>query len=157
MTMSFVVTSPAPTPAEPTICTGGFWPAVDPTQIRLAHRIDQSITPERLRAALIEAIASVNGELASWAAARIAAGAATLEDVEADLIDDVSILVQRYLRAVGYLAKADVTELLRDYDTTNEGQRQADALNPVIDALRRDARWAISAILGTNRSTVELI
>lgn len=155
--MSFVVTSPAATPAETTISNGDFWPAIDPVQMRVAQRIDQSITPERLRAALIEAIASVNDELAAWTAAKIAAGAVTIDDVDADEIDGVSILVQRYFRAVGCTAKADVTEKQRDFDTTNEGHRQADALNPTIDELRRDARWAISAILGIGRSTVELI
>ncbi|MFY9327163.1 MAG: head completion/stabilization protein [Georgfuchsia sp.] len=155
--MAFVINSPAVTPEEAEIANGDFWPAIDPVQMRADHRIDQSITSERLRAALIEAIASVNGELATWTATKIATGATTIDDVEAEMIDDTSILVHRYFRAVGCTAKADVTERMRDYDTTHEGQRQADALNPVIDELRRDARWAISAILGLSRSTIELI
>ncbi len=155
--MSFVVTSPAPDPVEPEITSGDFWPAIDPVKLRAAQRIDSSITPDRLRAALIEAIASVNDELDTWKQTQILAGHATLAAVPADTIDEVSIQVHRYQRAVGCMAKADVTERMRDFDTTNEGHRQADALNPVIDELRRDARWAISAILGISRTTVELI
>lgn len=155
--MSFVVNTPVDTPAETQITSGFFWPAIDPVKIRASQRIDSSITSDRLRAALIEAIASVNGELASWKQTQIAATYATLAAVPAELIDDVSVLVQRYERAVGCLAKADVTEHMRDFDTTNEGHRQADALDPTIDELRRDARWAISAILGISRNTVELI
>lgn len=155
--MSFVVTSPAAEPAEPEITSGAFWPAIDPVAQRAGQRIDSSITPERLRAALIEAIASVNRELETWKQTQILAGYATLSAVPADTIDDVSVQMHRYQRAVGCLAKADVTERSRDFDTTNEGHRQADALNPVIDELRRDARWAISAILGIARTTVGLI
>lgn len=155
--MSFVVTAPAADPVEPPIDSGAFWPAIDPVKLRASQRIDSSITLDRLRAALIEAIASVNGELATWKQTQILAGYATLAAVPAETVDTVSLLVHRYERAVGCLAKADITERMRDFDTTNEGHRQADALDPSIDELRRDARWAISAILGIGRSTVELI
>lgn len=155
--MSFVVNAPAADPVEAPIASGAFWPDIDPVKLRASQRIDSSITPDRLRAALIEAIASVNGELATWKDAQILAGYATLATVPADEIDAASILLHRYERAVGCIAKADVTEHMRDFDTTNEGHRQADALDPVIDELRRDARWAISAIIGIGRTTVELI
>lgn len=155
--MSFVVTAPAADPVEQPIDSGVFWPDIDPVKLRASQRIDSSITPDRLRAALIEAIASVNGELATWKQTQILAGYAALDTVPAETVDTVSVLVQRYERAVGCLAKAEVTERTRDFDTTNEGHRQADALDPSIDELRRDARWAISAILGIGRSTVELI
>lgn len=155
--MSFVITTPAADPGETPIASGAFWPAIDPVKLRADQRIDSSITPERLRAALIEAIASVNRELEVWKQAQILAGYTTLATVPAETIDNVSVLLHRYERAVGCMAKADVTERMRDFDTTNEGHRQADALNPSIDELRRDARWAISAILGITRTTVELI
>lgn len=155
--MSFVVAAPAADPVEQLIDSGAYWPDIDPVKLRASQRIDSSITPDRLRAALIEAIASVNGELATWKQTQILAGYATLAAVPAEMVDNVSVQVHRYERAVGCLAKAEVTERMRDFDTTNEGHRQADALDPSIDELRRDARWAISAILGIGRSTVELI
>lgn len=155
--MSLVITSPTQPAAETPISSGDFWPAIDPVNIRAAQRIDSSITADRLRAALIDAIASVNGELAAWKQLQLDAGYATLAAVPADTIDDISVLLHRYERSIGCLAKADVTERMRDFDTTNAGHRQADALDPVIDELRRDARWAISAILGISRNTIELI
>lgn len=154
---SFVVNSPAATPAEAAIASSEFWPEVDPVKVRAAQRIDTTITPERLHEALIEAIASVNTELSAWRIARIAEGRATLAAVPAELIDDVSINVNRYQRAVGCFAKASLTERYRDFDTTAAGNKKADQLENPIDDLRRDARWAISAILGVGRTTVELI
>lgn len=155
--MSFVTTSPVNDAIEPPIGNGDFWPEIDPAQIRDAQRIDGTITPERLRAALIEAMASANVELAAWAALQVVAGHATLAAVPAIAIDDESIHVHRYRRAVGCLAKANLIERYRDYDTTARGDRKADALADPIDDLRRDARWAISDILGVGRTTVELI
>lgn len=155
--MSFVTTVPVPPEAEDPILSGDFWPEVDPAQIRDAQRIDGTISIERLRGALIEAIASVNAELDAWRLTQIALGSATLAAVPAQEVDSESIHVHRYLRAVGCMAKAGLIERYRDYDTTARGDRKADALENPIDDLRRDARWAIADILGTGRSVVELI
>jgi hypothetical protein len=154
---SFVATSPAPTLSEAVIPSSAFWPDVDPVKIRTAQRIDGTITPERLREALIEAISSVNNELSAWRAARIAEGYATLADVPSDTVDGVSINVHRYLRAIGCFAKSSLIERYRDFDTTAAGHKKADQLENPIDDLRRDARWAISAILGIGRNIIELI
>lgn len=155
--MSFVTTTPINDAIEPSIGNGDFWPEVDPAQIREAQRIDSTITVERLRSALIEAMATVNGELEAWRLLQIAAGHATLIAVPAAEIDDESIHLHRYRRAVGCLAKAGLIERYRDYDTTARGDRKADVLENPIDDLRRDARWAISDIQGVGRTTVELI
>ena len=154
---SFVVTAPADTPAEEPIANGTFWPEVDPVQVRVAQRIDDTITSTRLRNALIEAIVSVNGELAAWRAARELEGRATMAAVPADEVDGASILVHRYHRAVGCFAKASLIERYRDFDTTASGNKKADQLETPIDDHHRDARWAISDILGISRTTVELI
>lgn len=155
--MSFTVTIPAAAATEPEINPGPFWPPIAPSGIRVAQRINDDITPERLKEALYEAIASVNGELYAWKQGQIAAGYATLAAVPAAAIDDESVLVQRYRRAVGCLAKAALVERYRDIDSTGRGDRKAEALADPIDDLRRDARWAVSDILGVGRSTVELI
>ncbi len=155
--MSFIVTAPAAPENETPIDPGPFWPDIGPAAIRTAHRIDGTVTAERLREALIEAIASVNGELAAWRETQQAAGAATLADVPSEIIDTDSIHTHRYKRAVGCLAKAVLTERHPDFDATGKGERKADALDGTIDDLRRDARWAIADILGVRRTTVELI
>lgn len=155
--MSFVVTSPPEETPEAEIDGGSFWPSINPVAIREGYRIDTTITPARLRETLIEAIASVNTELAGRRIVWQTAGAATLDAVEAEKIDTESILVHRYRRAVGCLAKASLIERMPDYDTTQAGDRKADRLENPIDDLRRDYRWAISDLLGIGRSSVELI
>jgi hypothetical protein len=155
--MSFMVTSPVVPSAEPEIRSGDFWPAVDPVLVRDAQRIDSGITPARLRSALIEAIASVNAELSDWRLARLADGHATLAAVPAETVEDKSINLYRYVRAVGCLAKASLTERYRDVDTTAHGDRKADVMENPIDDLYRDVRWAIADIQGKRRTVVELI
>jgi hypothetical protein len=153
----FVVTVPTDPAPDTTIKSSPFWPDVDPERMREDQRIDATVTAQRLRAALIEAIASVNVELSTWRQARIAEGVAALNAIDADDIDGQSVLVHRYLRAVGCWAKALLLERYRDVDSTATGDKRADAMADPIDDLRRDARWAIADILGGGRSTVELI
>lgn len=125
--------------------------------MREKHRIDSTITAERLREALIEAIATVNGELTSWRLLREVEGHTTLAAVPAEQIDDVSINVHRYIRAIGCYAKASLMERYRDFDATNEGNKRADELQPSIGDLHRDYRWAITDIIGVQRTTIALI
>lgn len=154
---AFSTNIPAAPEPEANIVAAAFWPQISPSQIRVAQRIDGTITAERLRDALIEAVANVTAQLYDWRLAREAAFYDTLAEVPAETIDDVSILEHRYRRAVGCMAKAIVLERYRDYDTSNQGDRKADVTDPSIDDLRRDAAWAIRDIQGLGRSTVELI
>lgn len=139
------------------IRSGSFWPDIDPVAARAAMRLDGTVTAERLRAALIEAIASVNSALSAWRSLQLAAGISSLADVPADEIDGSSVLVQRWQRAVQCLAAANVTERYRSFDSTGAGHKQADELDTTVDDLRRDGQWAIRDILGAGRSTIELI
>ena len=157
MSNGFIVTAPTPEPPEAPILSSAFWPAVDPAAMREAQRIDNTITPTRLRGALIEAIALTNNALRAWREGQQAAGFTKLADVPADAIDEVSILVHRYLRAVGSHAKALLLERLKDFDATGKGDRKADALADPIDDCRRDHLNAIADIVGAARTTVELI
>lgn len=154
--MTFIAVPPAAVAEDP-IANGDFFPEIDPAAARLRMRIDGTVTPERLREALIEAAITLNADLELWALGQIAAGYATLANVPAAEIDGASAHVHRYLRAVRCHAAANLTERLRDYDSTNDGHLQADKLDLTIDNLRRDARWAVSDILGKGRTTVELI
>lgn len=152
----FIVAAPSRPETERPIVSGPFWPEIDPAEIRDAQRIDGTVTPIRLRAALIEAIAGTNGELKAWRDERKAEGNATLADIDAEEIDGTSILVHRYLRAIGCHAKALLLERLRDFDSTGRGDK-ADDLKDPIDDHWRDYRRAISDITGSGRCTIELI
>ena len=145
------------TPPANHINTDSFWPSIDLDQMREALRIDASVTPPRLETAVIAAAISVNRELLKWRYAQEAAGYATLADVPAGTIKDVSELVHLYARAIQAATGAEVCERYRSYDSTGTGDRKAEALQFNIDEYRRDQRWAIRDLLDVPRMTVELI
>ena len=153
----FIVNAPAADPEEAPIVSGPFWPDVAPAVIRAAQRIDNTVTPERLRMALIEAIACTNHALRAWRQTQADLGRTKLSAVPADEIDGKSLLEHRYLRAVGCLAKALLLERLRDFDATGKGDKKADALTDPIDDYRRDHLHALADILSAPRTVVELI
>lgn len=146
------------TPADQTAITNdGFWPDIDPDDALKDKRIDGTVSPDRLRAALVEAIGSVNRDLSVWRLDQIAAGYASLSAVPSEDIDGTSLHVHRYRRAVYCLAAADLTEQYRSFDATDAGHQYADKLETPISDLRRAALWAVRDILGVGRSTIELI
>lgn len=160
--MSFVARPPASEieqpPAEETeVINDGFFPNIDPAAVREAARIPTSITPARLRAAILGAIMTVEIDLRAFAAASIAAGHDSLAAVPAPQLDGQSVQLIRYHRAVALYAKAELIDRHRDFDTTAAGGAQADELTPTIGELRRDAMHAVRDILGQNRTCVDLI
>lgn len=158
--MSFVSTPPLSQPSEtpaPPITNDAFYPDVSLEHARDTMRLDGTVTDARLRHELLAATASVNDELRAARSAWREAGITRLADVPADQLDGETVLLQHYRRAVYCLAKATLIERYRDYDTTADGARRADELEPQSDELRRDARWAINDIVGRPRVTVELI
>lgn len=160
--MTFVARPPAseieqPPAAETVVTNDGFFPDIDPVAVREAARIPTSITPARLRAAILGAIMSAEIDLRAFAAEARASGHTTLADVPAPELDGQSVQLIRYRRAVALYAKAELIERHRDFDTTAAGASQADELAQSIDELRRDAMHAIRDILGRTRTTVDLI
>lgn len=155
--MSFTATSPVTIESETDIENDGWFPDIVLATARDEVRIDGTISAARLRSALIEAITSVNDELNTFKAAQIAAGYTSLGSVPSENVDGISRHTHRYRRAVFCLAKSNLIERYRDYDSTSEGNKRADELEPGIGELRRDARWAISDISGNKRTTIELI
>lgn len=160
--MTFVARPPAsainPSPVEETdVINDGFFPNIDPAAVREAVRITESVTPARLRAAILGAIMTVEIDLRAFAAASIAAGHTSLDAVPAPQLDGRSVQMIRYERAIALYAKAELIDRYRDFDTTAAGGSQADELTPTIVELRRDAMHAIRDILGTTRTVVDLI
>jgi hypothetical protein len=158
--MSFVARPPAsqvdqPPEEETPVTNDGFFPNIDPAAVRDAARIPTSITPSRLRAAIIGAIMTVENDLRAFAAACQAAGHATLAAVPAPQLDGQSVQLIRYSRAVALFAKAELIERHPDFDTTAAGNGQAEETAPTVGMLRRDAVHAIRDILGRPRTVVE--
>ncbi|PZT91673.1 head completion/stabilization protein [Sphingomonas sp.] len=148
----------AATTVEGTIADD-WYPAIDLDQLRRDHRIGtvQVVTPARLRAAVQEALLSIDNQVGAQAAAWEAAGHATLADVPTKRLAGTSRLVIAFHRAVAALTKAELIERHRDLDTTAGGDRDAGALDPSIAELRRDAAHAIRDIRGEPRAPAELL
>lgn len=139
------------------INTDPFWPSIDLDHLRATLRIDASVTVPRLETAVIAAAIGVNRELGDWRAIQQAAGHTELCAVPGDRIQDESVQVHLYRRAIEAATGAEICERYRSYDTTKSGNDKADELTPTIDDYRRDLRWAVRDFLGIGRTTVELI
>lgn len=155
----FVATAPVP-PADASIdaiANDGWFPTLSIADTRNAVRLDGTVTDERLRAALVNAMMDVNRQLRSFKAERAALGQASLEAASAgELVDGKPRLVLLYLRAVMCSAKADLNERYRDFDADAANPRLKDG-EPSTDEQRRNAQWAVRDILGQSHVFVELI
>ena len=144
-------------PAEGEIDSSPFWPAISLPDLRDTVRLDGTVTTARLKHAVIDAITSVNRDLADWRRAREAEGVATLAAVPGEVINGESAYLHSYRRAVYAMTRANLLERYTDYSATGDGVKGADAKIISSDDLYRDARFAIRDILGTTHNTVALI
>lgn len=149
--------APSPPEAESVVTNDGWFPDIDPADVRRDSRVREGVTAPRLRRAIIDGIITVNRQLAGWKASQVAAGHANLAAVPADEIDGKSQLLQLYSGAICAAAKVELVERYRDNDLTGAGQRQVDELDPALGELRRDMIHAVRDIRGEGRTVVELI
>lgn len=156
MSTGFIANAPT-TPAEGEIDSSPFWPAISLPDLRDTVRLDGTVTTARLKHAVIDAITSVNRDLADWRRAREAEGVATLAAVPCEVINGESAHLHSYRRAVYAMTRANLLERYTDYSATGDGVKGADAKIISSDDLYRDARFAIRDILGTTHITVALI
>ncbi|EFM6100500.1 head completion/stabilization protein [Escherichia coli] len=95
-------------------------------------------------------------ELEAWQQEQQAAGHQTLADVPAPVINGESVNLWHWRNAVYTATRALILERYRDADTTDKGDRRADALDIQTSDLWRDVSWAISDILRRPRIFAEL-
>ncbi|MFM5110639.1 head completion/stabilization protein [Aeromonas caviae] len=156
MSTGFIANAPT-SPAEGEIDSCPFWPAISLPDLRDTVRLDGTVTTARLKHAVIDAITSVNRDLADWRRAHEAEGVATLAAVPGEVINGESAYLHSYRRAVYAMTRANLLERYTDYSATGDGVKGADAKIISSDDLYRDARFAIRDILGTTHNTVALI
>lgn len=142
---------------ESAISNNGFWPPLDPANFRDAERVDSTITAPRLDQALRIAVADVNRQLADFQSLQMSAGHATADDVPPPSWATSDHYPLLYRRAIYATAKAALLERYRDTSATGAGDERGQAKDEAADDYRRDARWAVSEILGQPHTTVELI
>lgn len=160
--MSFLATAKPPIPeVDAVVDNDPRFPAIDAARLRATCRLDGTVTPARLQRALMDAMASVNSELATYMLAQGLLGYATLADVPAIPLGGESVKLHHYRRAVYACVQADLSEVYREVDTTPAGngkqERVGAQLEIKADAYRRAMRWAISDLLGRPRTTVDLV
>lgn len=146
-----------PADEETDITNTPFYPDISPADCRLVIRLEQHITAERLRAALVNGIMHVNHNLSAFKTEQQDLGFNTLGDIDAEQIDGSSINLQHYKRAVYFHAKAELIDQYLDADATASGVQRAEEKGETADDYRRGSILAIRRILGRPQSTVELI
>jgi head completion protein GPL len=168
--MSGFVASPPSTPPDPDdpgldeVAGDDFYPPVSIAQFRDSMRVGTVVVDGRARDALRGAMVTVRLDLRKWKNGHVGAGVVTLVDVESEEIDGEPAVVLLYRRAVFAFAAADLAETHNDISASAEGKERAEgrvlssggrALSA--DEHRRNGVHAIRDIIGTTRTTVELI
>ena len=148
------VVIPPPGMGEPVIKNTVFFPDVDPQRVREDMRLEQTVSPVRLRRAIKTAIAETNAELREWRDLQLDAGHATLADVPTDELDGESVRCFHYFNAVCSMTTATLYERYRGVDATAKGDKKADSIDSTIDEMWRDMRWSVARIQNRARCIV---
>lgn len=152
--------TPAPPSSETSVLAGDdFFPTIDPAKFLIEMRVVSQITPERVRNALIDAMLDVDRDedLVRLKEGWTAAGHTTLADVPAATFGGEHKLVFLYRRAVYCFAKSALDEKYRDNATTDAGERRAEGVDVTVGSHMRNARNALSDLVGRRRATIDLL
>lgn len=131
-----------------------FFPDVDPKRVREEMRLEQTVSPVRLRRAIKAGIAETNAELRDWRDRQRDAGYETLAVVPTDELDGESVRVFHYFNAVCAMTTATLYERYRGVDASAKGDKKADSIDSTIDELWRDMRWSVARIQDKARCIV---
>lgn len=154
---TFLAKPPAATIVLGIITNDAFYPGIDLTDLRESTRLDATVTNERLQNAVSAAMIQVNGQLRAYQSTQLERGFNHLSDVPSTSINNESVLITLYKRAVYCTVQADLNERYSDYDTTAADKKDANINDHIAELQRRNAQWAISDLVGRGRCTVELI
>lgn len=128
-----------------------FFPDVNLSDMRDGMRIISDVTDARLKEVTLDALLDINDQLTAWVVKQLVQGYSTLADVPADTLEidgkSESELLIRYRRAIYHTVDAALVEDYKDMDSTGHADKRADSLEDRQRTARRDAFWAIRAIL----------
>jgi len=145
-----------PAEAQP-ITNNGFWPDIEPDAFRDRHRIDSTITAGRVSQSLGVAMRDINRQLADFQTQQRDAGIYASDAVPTEHWQIPGHATELYYQAVFSEAHARILESYRDYSATRDGDERGETKDEAAEDYRRDARWAVSEIIGEPHTTVELI
>ncbi len=146
-------------PDDVLVGADAFYPDLSTNEFRDAMRVDSTVPNQRVKLTLINAALKTNVELLPLKSAN--SEYAKLEDMPSGIITtdavEKSALMHHYKTAVFNEAKANITEVYRDFDSTKSGHDEADKLEITIDDYRRTAREHIRTLLGKPRATIKIL
>ncbi|RYG19581.1 MAG: head completion/stabilization protein [Caulobacteraceae bacterium] len=149
---------PAPLPAYADIQLDDFWPAVNMTAIRVAVRLGDAVTSDRLRDATENALVTIARQLGAWRLARQAEGCLALSDVRArEKIGGKSDYEILWFRAVYSEVGADLAERQLVAAATAAGLQRVEEVKSDADMHRRNASYAVRDFLAIGRVDAELL
>lgn len=152
------IAAPPAEPVDGTITGDGFWPDLDLSRLRQAVRIDQTVTPVRLRDVARGAMLDIMDELEDWRVEKTLAGFVTLAEVPARRrVDDVSDYEVRWFQAVTAVVAADLGDRQLGQSVRSAGVERAEELSADIDVHRRNVTYAVRDFLGVPRIIAEAI
>jgi hypothetical protein len=156
--MTTLLAKPPTTAATPiSVTNDGFFPSIALGNVRERTRLDGTITDPRLHDAVSAAMISVNKQLDNYKHIQIERGYDRLVDVPSTSINQQSVLITLYERAVLCTVQADLNERYSDFDSTDIEKRDEKISDRIADTQRRNAQWAINDLIGRPRATIELI
>ncbi|WON80837.1 head completion/stabilization protein [Acinetobacter sp. UGAL515B_02] len=147
----FSFNAPQSTSSE-VISNDPFFPDVALEDVRQKVRFDGSVTNQRLTDSITAAMLEINHQLRT-----LKTKASSLNDLATGQIGGKANTQILYERAIHSAVAADINEKYRAYDSSSEGQKRGQELEPTVDDHRRNLRWAIRDLLGQSRCTVDLI
>lgn len=150
---SFIPANGAPADGD-AVTNDGWYPDLSVAACRAETGLPSMFDADRVGAEVLAAAIEVNAGISGWRAGQTAV---SLDDVPATGYGTTSEKVALYRRAVYALARARLTNLVRDYDTTAKGHDRADALDGTVAAWRQISQEALARLTGRDRTTVELI
>lgn len=150
----------APAPPAPVIIQGdAFYPSINAALFQTTMRVASQVTAQRVRQALLEAMMEVDADsdLKRLRAMWDADGHQTLAAVPAPLFGGEHRLCFLYSRAIYNFAKASLDEKYRDNAQSAAGEARAEGVDVMVGSHLRNARNALSDLVGRGRSTIELL
>lgn len=144
-------------PSLDPITNDGFFPDIDPAVFAEHVRLDDAISNDQKKSAILVAINRVNVSLRDYKATQIAAGYTTLAAVPAAQTDGKSVNVFDYLEAVFCSAKSIILDSYIDTDTTVLAATAAENKESASKPFNARVFEAIHRIIDGTRAQVELI
>lgn len=152
---TIIATQTAGTTANKVLSNDGFYPDIELDDFRAAMNVNNDVDSLSVENRLRGAMFKVNRLLKDW---RDELGdVATLEEVDAPVMDGLSEKIYFYKQAVYAYARAQLMESRREVTTTAKGHDRADSLSETVDDYYRMSHEAVRVILDKTRITVELI